>query len=121
MLRCQVPLAEATWEDECIAKEITSRGCASKGQYSYPNLYAKHIKDNHGEYYENWESYNSAKVLVHELDALHKTVPCISCDALVCYLESRFDWLDTRIKEQDRANRPRVVQGNEALLRPDVP
>lgn len=66
-----VPEAEAAWQE---SKTVTSRGAASKGEYSYRALYAKFIKENYKFYFKGWDFFEDCKVLADYLLSIASVV-----------------------------------------------
>ena len=58
-----VTITESSWAARCDGMKITSRGCATKGEYTYANLYAKHVKDNFFEYFPTWDALNDCTLV----------------------------------------------------------
>ena len=57
-----VTIAESSWAAYCDDKKFTSRGCATKGEYTYAKLYAKHVKDNFFKYFPTWDAFNDCRL-----------------------------------------------------------
>ena len=73
----EVPVVESGWDEHCSDKQITSRGCAQKGEYTYMKLYSKFVRDNFGEVYKTSDAFFELKGLISDLnlDAKKSRVP----------------------------------------------
>ena len=62
--------AEASWAKYRKEKYITSRGCASSGEFTYEKIYWRFIKEQFPDTWSTWEQYDCMKSLVHGLQKI---------------------------------------------------